>query len=254
MSLEAAVQADNRQLYGDLHSAPKSERRLVNQDVYALEWALPHAGAERPIMEALIKEYQDLLRAELLQSDRFLDAMLQHRLGPQFRSRPDFPREKIAIEQWLPAMDCWMVNGYFDRGTPYYHIIDTLEAGDPRKQTPKEHLEEQRAASAAQRGRNEQASTDKLRGVIDGLASKQVENFVAVEQALHSGDSIALRGDDRRKMETLEADTRKAAQYGDPEAQRVLTQGQRDTKMCVLPSTNPLRHRHRSERRKPKEA
>ena len=251
MSLESAVQSDGRKLEGDLHSSPKAERRLVNQDIYALEWAIPHSGSERPGLEALIREYQDLLRAELLQSDSFLDSMLVHRLGPQFRSRPDFQREKIAVEQWFPAMDCWMVNGYFDRSTPYHHIIDTLEAGDPRKQTPTEHLEEQREASRLKRESNDRASSDRVLGAVDALTPKQVENFVAVEQALHTGENITVRGDDRRRIESLEEATRKAANKGDKEAQSVITNGQQDSAACLLPTTNPLRHRHRKELQKP---
>jgi hypothetical protein len=45
----------------------------------------------------------------------------------------------------------------------------------------------------------------------------------------------------------LVSDTKRAAALGDPEAQSVLSRGQSDTSQCLLPSTNPLRHRHRSE-------
>ena len=245
MSLESAVQSDDRQLQGDLSSLPKPERRLCSQDVYALEWAIPHAGSERPGLESLIREYQDVLRAELLQSDPFLDSLLQAGLGPQFRSRPDFRRGKLAIEQWFPALDCWMVNGYFDPRTPYRNIVATLEAGDPRKTAPTEHLEQTRAAAAAKRESNDRRSTDRVLGAIDALTPRQIENFVAVEQAIHTGESIALRGDDRRTMERLTEDTKKAAYSEDKEAQRVLTNGQGDTPLCITPNSNPLRRRNR---------
>lgn len=245
MSLQAAVQADTRQLQGDLFSPPKPERRLCNQDVYALEWAIPHAGAERPILEGLIREAQSLLRAELLQADPFLDSLLTTGLGPQFRSRPDFTRGKLAIEQWIPSLDCWMVNGYFDPRTPYHTIVETLEAGDPRKKTPSEHLEETRASAAARRESLDRASTDRVLGAVDSLTPRQVENFVAVEQALHTGENITLRGDDRRRVEHLVEETKKAAYRGDEEAQKVVTSGQSDTPLCITPNSNPLRRRNR---------
>ena len=251
MSLQSAVQSDDRQLVGDLHSLPKPERRLCNQDVYALEWAIPHSGGERHTLEGLIREAQSIIRAELLQSDPFLDGLLAAGLGSQFRSRPDFARGKLAIEQWIPSMDCWMVNGYFDFRTPYRTIVSVLEAGDPRKQTPSEHLEEVRAAAAAKRESNERKSTDKVLGVIDSLTSRQVENFVAVEQALHTGENITLRGDDRRRIESLVEQTKEAAHKGDREAQKVVTMGQQDTPLCITPNSNPLRRRNRKARTQP---
>ena len=50
MNLEAAVQQDMPKLEGDLISRPKPERYLCNSDVYGLEWAIPHAGAEAPFL------------------------------------------------------------------------------------------------------------------------------------------------------------------------------------------------------------
>ncbi len=247
MSLEAAVQQSGGRLYGDLHSAPNPARRLFNQDGYALEWIIPHSGSDRAFFEQVLRDAQDLLRAELLQSDRHLDALLVQCLGLQFRSRPDFVRQMIAIEQWVPALNCWMVNGYFPHGSPLYHIISTLEAGDPRKQTPSEYLDEQRQLSAKKREANDAASTDRVLGAIDSLTSRQVENFVAVEQALHTGERITAHGEDLNTIERLVSDTKKAAAEGDAESRSVLTRGQSDNPTCLLPTTNPLRHRHRSE-------
>jgi hypothetical protein len=48
-------------------------------------------------------------------------------------------------------------------------------------------------------------------------------------------------------MEKLDEQTKKAAHSGDREAQSVLIHGRRDDSTCILPTTNPLRHRHRKE-------
>jgi len=247
MNLEAAVQQDMPKLEGDLISRPKPERYLCNSDVYGLEWAIPHAGAEAPFLRDILRQTQEVLRAELLQADPLLNAVLLNGLGPQFRSRPDFQREKVAVEQWLPALDCWMVNGYFDLHTPPHKILEVLWAGDPRRKTAEEEIAERREAAQKRRESNERASADKVLGAIDALTDKQVQNFVEVEQALHTGENITVRGDDRRRIEHLTESTRDAAYSGDVEAQRVLTAGQRDNPTCILPTTNPLRHRHRSE-------
>jgi hypothetical protein len=248
MGLESAIQQDGQKLYGDLHTAPKPERRLCNQDTYALEWIIPHCPpSESTFFRQVLADTQRLLAAELLQADPFLDAMLRHRMGRQFRSRPDRQRGKLAIEQWVPAMDCWMVNGYFDKDKPYGFIIDTLEAGDPRKKTAEEDLEDRREAAAEKRQANEKDGEQKVLAAVDSLTNRQVENFVAVEQALRTGENITVRGQDRNTIERLVDDTKKAAFSGDAEAQAVYTRGQRDNPTCILPTTNPLRHRHRKE-------
>jgi hypothetical protein len=247
MSLESACQSDQPALYGDLSTAPKPERRLFNQDTHALEWIIPHAGSDKLFFIQVLRDAQALLEAELSSSDPFVDSLLVQAMGHQFRTRPDLSHAMLAVEQWVPALDCWLVNGYFPFDTPIHHIIRTLEAGDPRKQTPLEALEESREQAAAIRKSNEAASSAKVLGAVDALTSRQVENFVAVEQALHTGENITVRGQDRTTIERLVADTKKAAYTGDLEAQSVMTRGQRDNPTCALPTTNPLRHRHRSE-------
>lgn len=247
MSLESAMQQDTGALVGDLQSVPKPERRLFNQDIYALEWIIPHAGIDAPFFRGLIRDRQELLRSELANADLILDAVLVGSLGPQFRSRPDYEHRKTAVEQWIPALDCWMVNGYFLINTPAREILATLQAGDPRKRTADEELADRREKAAAKRESNDRASTDRILGAVDRMTNSQVENFVAVEGALHTGENITLRGDDRRRIEKLEEQTRKAAHQGDKEAQNVILHGQQDNRTCLLPTTNPLRHRHRKE-------
>ena len=247
--ISAVDQELGNRLVGDLHSLPDASRRLVDQDVYALLWALPHAlPSEKSWLEGLIKERMMQLESELAASNVFLTTMLQQRVNHQLRSRPDFATGKICVEQWVPALRCWLVNGLFPPTTPALEIIRVLQAGDPTRRTAEEEVAERREAASVQREKNEKAGDQKVLDTVAALGSHRIEQFLDVERALQTGENIAVRGDDRRTIESLTEATRDAAEKGDKEAQQVITQGgQADNRTCILPSTNPFRHRHRRE-------
>ena len=252
MNLEAAVQQPSttgtNQLVGDLSSLPNPHYRLVDSDIYAFQWALPYSGSDRPFLESLIQERTRQLEAELAAADPLLNALLIRTVNHQLRSRPSFERSCIVVEQWIPALRCWLVNGYFPYGTPHSYIVSTLERGDPRKKTAEQDLAERREAAAKVQKANDDAHTLKVIDTVNSLGSERIERFIQVEKAMHTGETITVREDDRRQIESLYEQTRDAAHKGDVEAQQVLTRGQRDNPTCLLPSTNPLRHRHRAER------
>jgi hypothetical protein len=236
-------------LIGDLHSTPDPMRRLVDQDVYAMEWARKHAPtSEFSWMDQMIKDRQEQLRSELANADIILDALIRTKVNHQMRSRPDYATGKLAIEQWIPAMRCWLVNGLFDANTPTWEIVRALEAGDPTKKTAEEKLAEDREKATSIRAANEAAGDQKVKDVVAGLGDKRINQFIEVERAIQTGETITVREGDRRVIEKLVDGTKEAANRGDIESQQVLSRGgQFDNRACILPTTNPLRHRHRKE-------
>jgi hypothetical protein len=236
-------------LVGDLHSSPDPMRRLVDQDVYALEWARKQApAAEFSWIDDMVKQRQEQLRSELANADVLLDALLRTKVNHQMRSRPDYATGKTAVEQWIPSMRCWLVNGLFEPNTPTWEIIRVLEAGDPTKKTAEEKLAEDREDAAVIRKQNEAAGDQKVKDVVASLGDKRINQFIEVERAIQTGEQITVREGDRRVIEKLVDQTKKAAHQGDKESQEVLSRGgQFDNSTCILPTTNPLRHRHRKE-------
>lgn len=250
LDLQTAATADStNKLVGDLSSFPNPHYRLVDQDIYAFQWALPFAGSDRPFLEDLITERTAQLASELVSADPILNRLLITRVNHQLRSRPSFERSCIVIEQWIPSLRCWLTNGYYPFGTPYSRIVEDLERGDPRKKTAEEDLSEKREAAARIQKSNDDAHSLKVLDTVASLGNDRIQRFVEVEKALHTGESITVREDDRRQIEKLYEATRDAAHKGDAEAQSVLINGQQDNPTCLMPSTNPLRRRHR-----PKEA
>lgn len=246
LDLQSAAAADaGNKLVGDLSSFPNPHYRLVDQDIYAFQWAIPYAGSDRPALEDLIENRTAQLSAELLASDPVLTRALQTQVNHQLRSRPSFERNCIVIEQWIPSLRCWLTNGYYPYGTPISRIVSDLEKGDPRKKSADEELADRREASAKIRQSNEDAHSLKVMDTVAALGPQRIERFIDVENAIHTGEAITCREDDRRHIERLYESTKTAANRGDLEAQSVITHGQQDNPTCLLPSTNPLRHRHR---------
>lgn len=238
---------ESSRLVGDLSSMPQREFRLVDQDVYGLMQAMPFAGSEAPFLRDIIKERMAMLEAELRDPRcHFLDHLVRQRVSHQHRARPDYQSDRIAVEQWMPSMRCWLVNGYFDWSTEVDEIVIALLAGDPRREDAVAALERKRQEAAARRAEIDQQNTDKVAAAVDSLSQRALDTFIQVEEALQSGDNITLRGDDLNQYEAMLQRTKAAAASGDAHAQRVLTQGQSDDSACLLPSTNPLRHQHGS--------
>lgn len=245
---DARQQDSTAQLVGDLVSTPDPQFWWRDADVIAFEWMRPYAGAEGPFLEELIANRKAQLEAELANSNPFSNAMLRQHVSHQMRIRPDYQREKLAVEQWIPAMKGWMVNGYFPPNTEMLEIIRQLQAGDPTKKSATEALQEAREEAAKIRARNEADGDLKVKQAVADLGSDRIRNFVEVEQALQTGENITVRGDDRRTIEKLTENTRRMAEAGDVEAQAVIDRGGvKDNALCSLPTTNPFRHRHRKE-------
>lgn len=63
------------------------------------------------------------------------------------------------------------------------------------------YLQRKDEQSAKIRAENERKSTDKVLAAVDSLSTKQVENFVAVEKARHTGEKLIHHGPDLRFVE-----------------------------------------------------
>jgi hypothetical protein len=65
-------------------------------------------------------------------------------------------------------------------------------------------LREKDAESARVRKQNEDAATDKVLAAVDSLSQKQIENFLAVERARHTGEKLIHHGADLKFVEHVE--------------------------------------------------
>lgn len=235
-------QSTPEQLYGDLDTAPPESRRLWVQEIFALDY-LRHLPVTQPhqagILDRMVQDRRDMLEKELADADPRLNRLLRTQVHHQLRARPDFQTDRLVIEQWVPAINYWLVSGSYDRHTPYATIIAELQEGDPRRRTPTERLEDRREIAAANQIANEQAGTDKVAAVIDNMSRSQISRFLEVERAIKTGETIVAHGEDESFLEFAHNQTLAAAYMGDKESIDSLASGVVDTDACVNPGHNP---------------
>lgn len=230
-------------LIGDLNSKPDPAYWMFNSEIGAMHDILDNRlvpAHERPYVEAALADLVDCLRTDLAARNRFQEARIQNEVHHQLRSRPDSLTGKVVVEQWVPALKRWLVSGAFDPLTDTNEIIRQLQAGDPRFKSMADAVAEAREKSAQVKRARDSEQAARVLDTVDALTERARDEFIEVETALHTGETIHVRGDDRRFIEKTLDRTRAAAAQGDVEAQSVLTHGQRDTPLCLNPGDNPL--------------
>lgn len=132
-------------------------------------------------------------------------------IDPMTRLRWDYDAEAWAVDRaieqygaWFPVF-FWVGPWYGDEG-----MFTAMRKGDMQKfKDPAEYLRQKREEAKKKREENDKAQTDKMRGIIDGLSDRQVDQFIKVEQALASGEKIHVRGDDAVTLQYMYEQTKK---------------------------------------------
>lgn len=144
---------------------------------------------------------------------------LQAEVEPLLRMRFD-PRLGFVIDRWVELEGYWhKIPGAIGFEEPRPGLCQRMRTQYDmwKKASPKDNedaiagrarhpiLKEKDAESAKVIKANEEKATDKVLAAVDSLSSKQIENFVAVERARHTGETIIHHGSDLKFMEHLEA-------------------------------------------------
>lgn len=233
---------DVADLYADLNTRPPTDRAHMIQDIEGLIKIRENPvtfGDVKSIVEGIISDRLDMLRAELSQAPVMLNRMIHEQVHHQLRARPDFQTSRLAIEQWVPALGFWLISGFYEHDTPYAKIVADLQDGDPRRKTPTQRLEESRVAAASQREINERESAQRVMAVIDNMSTTQISEFLKVERAIKTGETMIAHGEDLAFIERSLSLTKSTAAQGDLESQSILDHGKVDTDACVNPGHNP---------------
>lgn len=229
---------------GDLTTTPDPSRRLWTDEIHALEYMVQSGHcppSQLSTMELIITEVMQRTKAELASANPFAQARLVKEVSHQLRLRPSFEQGDLVVEQYIPHLRIWLVCGRFPIDHDLADIIYQLQKGDPRHQTATAHYEARKAEAAANRAAADAASTAHVLAVVNDLSPTRRDQFIAVEEALKSGETITARGDDRAAIERGIALTESAARGGEHEAQQVILRGgRRDNAACDNPGSNPL--------------
>jgi hypothetical protein len=143
---------------------------------------------------------------------------LQKEVEPLLRMRFS-PRFGYVIDRWVEDEGYWhQIPGTCGFDPPRPGLCERMKTQYDmwKKSSPKEDadaiagrarhpiLQEKDKASAKVLAANEQKSTDKVLAAVDSLSSKQIENFVSVERARHTGEKLIHHGADLRFVEHVD--------------------------------------------------
>lgn len=232
------------QLVGDLISAPKPEFWMFNSEIRSMHEMLSDSRVglhERPYIRSVLADLVAVLERDLANRNLFQEARIKSEVHHQLRCRPDSLTEKLVVEQWVPALDTWLVSGAFDPATPTEEIIRQLKQGDPRFKSAGDALEEKRAEAKRNRAARDREHMAQVGDAIASMSERALTEFMDVERALHTGETIELKGDDLVQVEKMHEATRKAAARGDHMAGHILQHGRGDGPTCLNPEDNPLK-------------
>jgi len=143
-----------------------------------------------------------------------------HEIDPLLSLRWDFMEQCFVVDRWTRSERCWhTVLVWKDENGPKHldnSLIQTLHDGDTwRFKDWKEYLRYKHAQSAKKRAANRQASEDKMGAVIDNMSNSQIHNFMEVERALMTGETVVCHGATEKGFEHMHQGAMKAAEKGE---------------------------------------
>jgi hypothetical protein len=174
---------------------------------------------------------------------------LQKEVEPLLRMRLD-PVFGYVIDRWVEGEGYWhKIPGAIGFDPPRPGLCERMRTQYDmwKKSSPKEDedaiagrarhpiLQEKDKQSEKVIAENERKSTEKVLAAVDSLSSKQIENFVAVERARHTGEKLIHHGPDLRFVEHVE------------EAQKTTPAPPEDMgQYCANPGLNPKVYKRKS--------
>jgi hypothetical protein len=172
----------------------------------------------------------------------FWTAKVQRELDANCRVRRD-PVHGWMLDRWIEDPGCWQPVGYIGTGgklekvaeNEKFHdegpgfmssnedgtvslcrvvddkirpdLIDFLRAHDMQRPG---YFVEKAAKAAAIRLENEKAATNKVLMAVDSMTDKRLKEFLEVEKAIQTGDTVTMHGETMRQFEKMTEAGKKA--------------------------------------------
>lgn len=131
---------------------------------------------------------------------------IQREIDDRTRMRWDF-KCGWTLDRW--ASGAWKVVGVLGFNHVMTNLIDYLRERDMQRwPNPQAYLEYKREKARQVAMANEYKHTQKLMGIVDGMSDKRVKEFITVERAMQTGETITLHGQTERMFSRM----RKASQ------------------------------------------
>lgn len=170
-------------------------------------------GGWMPHEAALIRR-AILDRAEYVRSGvrnptaRYWTAKIQREIDERTRMRWDF-KNGWTLDRWAEGR--WQVVGVFGFNYIREYLIDYLRENDMQRfPSPEAYAAFKRGKALRVQMANEYRNTQKLLGVIDKMSDKQVKEFITVEKAMQTGETITLHGASHRMLTRMAKASKKS--------------------------------------------
>lgn len=185
----------------------------IDDEVHSLMRLLNRGGwmpSEVSMIDRAIQDRAEWVRAGLTTyTGRYWTEKIQREIDDRTRLRWDF-KNGWTLDRWAEGR--WQVAGVFGFNTIRPWLIQYLREHDmqdtSRWANPQEYLAYKRAKAQHIAMENEYRHTQKLLGIVDRMSDRQVREFVQVEKAMHTGETITMHGATLKSFERM----RKASQ------------------------------------------
>jgi hypothetical protein len=132
------------------------------------------------------------------------------RLDEFSRVRRD-PIHGWMLDRWVEELCCWHPVGYIGAGGRLEDgkvvddkvrpdLIAFLKAHDLQRPG---YVEEKRAAAQGVRDENERKSSEAVAAAVDRLTDRRIKNFIEVERAIQTGETIVAHGETERSLDRM---------------------------------------------------
>lgn len=156
-------------------------------------------------------------------------------LDKQLRLRWDF-RQGWVIDRAVPEWGCWAICGVLGFRHIPVNLLDIMRAGDMQRVGAKAWLEQKREAAQKVRDTNEKRSANAVLAAVDRLSDRSIKEFIAVERAVQTGETIVAHGATERSLDRMRQASFRAQQQSDLH----------DESQALNPESHPLRQKRKT--------
>lgn len=192
---------------------------IETQNCINIASELPEAALSLfPKVRALVMDRCASYESGLLHGPLWVRKRLRE-IDPALQLRWDFNEQCYLVERLVREQRAYVTVCMWRENDQAKQLDETLftalqEADTWRFPTPQAYLEYKRDLSQRKREENEKKSTEKILAAVDSLSSKQITEFIEVERAIQSGETITAHGSDLNSLERMHEAGQKARAQG----------------------------------------
>jgi hypothetical protein len=160
-----------------------------------------------------IRERVAMFEAGRLQPPRWFIKRLKEE-DDQLDCRWDYQNQQWLIERFSRKDRAWVTVLPWKDHLDIQIFMELRKMDTWRYSTIEDYMRHKRAESAAIRERNRKRGDEKVLAAVDSLTKKRVEEFIEVERALHTGETVYLAGESEKSAERMYKGSQRAAQEG----------------------------------------